>query len=100
MDSGAFYANTQGMDQAMDDLLIAANKLRSILDNLDQEIQPMLNSWDGDAAAMYKHCQQKWNAATDDMRLVLGQAGITVGNATQLYGTVDAQVAAAWQGMH
>ncbi|WP_035839334.1 WXG100 family type VII secretion target [Kitasatospora azatica] len=94
-----FYAHIPTMDQAMDDLMIAEQKLAAILADLDQQIRPMLNSWDGDAKDMYLACQTEWNAACDDMRTLLQNAGITVNQARNLYGTVDAQIAAAWQSM-
>ncbi|MEZ0095364.1 WXG100 family type VII secretion target [Streptacidiphilus sp. EB129] len=97
--SSGFYAHIPTMDQAMDDLMIAAQKLTSILDDLDQQIRPMLNSWDGDAKDMYTSCQAEWNAAAADMQSLLKSAGITVSQARDLYGTVDSQIAAAWAGM-
>ncbi|QMU77937.1 WXG100 family type VII secretion target [Streptacidiphilus sp. PB12-B1b] len=99
-DSGSgFYAHIPTMNQAMDDLMIAEQKLRAILDDLDQQIRPMLNSWDGNAKDMYTACQTEWNAACTDMAALLQGAGITVNQASTLYGTVDAQVASAWQSM-
>lgn len=97
--STGFYAHIPTMDSAMDDLMIAAEKLQAILTDLDDQIKPMLASWDGGARDMYYSCQAEWQAAAADMQALLKGAGITVSQASTLYGNVDAKVAAAWQSM-
>jgi WXG100 family type VII secretion target len=94
-----FYAHIPTMQQAMDDLMISAEKLKGVLATLEHELQPMISSWSGGAQECYTACQTEWNAACTDMQSLLTKSGITVDQAATLYGNVDTKIATAWQQM-
>jgi WXG100 family type VII secretion target len=97
--STGFYAHIPTMQQAMDDLMISAEKLKNVLGQLQTELQPMISTWSGSAQECYAQCQAEWNAACTDMQNLLTKSGITVDQAATLYGNTDLKIAGAWQQM-
>jgi 6 kDa early secretory antigenic target len=94
-----FYANIPTMQQAIEDLEGSSQRLQGYLDQLQENLQPLISSWSGAAQECYVQCQRQWDAACQDMQTLLQRAGTTVGQASTLYSNTDGKVASAWSGM-
>lgn len=59
--------------------------IRGRLDQLDADLAPMRAGWDGFARDAYHAAQTRWNAAADDLNLLLQAVGISVNDASTGY---------------
>ncbi|MDH6581411.1 WXG100 family type VII secretion target [Streptomyces sp. SAI-133] len=61
--------------QAIEDLRAQTQQIASVLHNLEDELQPLIASWEGDDQEMYRQVQMEWNQATSNMGTLLDQTG-------------------------
>ncbi|MDT0202158.1 WXG100 family type VII secretion target [Nocardioides sp. AE5] len=66
-------------------ILKAHASLVASLDDLESNLQPMLQTWDGEAREAYFQCKQQWDAAAAQMATTLQQIGQAVGTAQANY---------------
>jgi WXG100 family type VII secretion target len=59
--------------KAADDIGKAIKNMNTELHDLEKGIQPLLQSWDGDAKEAYYSRQQEWNSASKDLEQLLNE---------------------------
>ncbi len=64
-------------------------KLEARLQQLEGELNPIHNSWTGDAKAAYAADKAKWDQASQDMNTVLAQLRKAVSDAHETYVQVN-----------
>lgn len=60
-------------------------KLTATLDQLESDLQPMINTWSGQAQQSYLQCKKQWDDASMALSQVLNSVGQAVGQAHQNY---------------
>jgi early secretory antigenic target protein ESAT-6 len=66
------------------------------LDELKRYLQPMKETWTGDAAIAYQADQAKWDRAATDLNQVLNQIGVALGTSNDNYQAGEAANRARW----
>ncbi|MGD9528940.1 WXG100 family type VII secretion target [Pseudonocardia sp.] len=74
----------------------AAGRMNSQLDDLRGYLQPLVATWQGQAAERYAEAQRRWDAAAADLTAVLARIGGAVGAANDSYQEVERANAARW----
>lgn len=72
-------------------------KLVTTLDELESNLQPMLQTWDGQAREAYFQCKQEWDNAAAQMATTLQQIGSAVGTANENYNQAERTATNTWQ---
>jgi early secretory antigenic target protein ESAT-6 len=83
--SGSTEVNFGGLDATSSTIGAKAKTIRARLDQLDSDLAPMRASWDGFARDAYHAAQSRWNAAAEDLNLILQAVGISVNDANTGY---------------
>ena len=71
--------------------------LNQKLDDLHNQLAPIVSDWTGQAAENYQVQQQKWNQAQTDMNNVLQAISKAVEAAHDAYTQTESSNAGAWQ---
>lgn len=59
---------------AIEELTQQTKQIITTLNNLEDELKPLITSWEGDDQAMYRGVQAEWDQATKNMALLLGDS--------------------------
>lgn len=81
---------------ASEDMRSSSAHINGQLAELKQIIAPMVQTWEGSAAAAYQAHQAKWDQAAEDLNAILAQIAATVeeGNTSML--SVNNAAAGSW----
>lgn len=71
----SIVVNYETIHQAAADCDATTKFLRDHFDQMQQELKPLIDSWEGDAQAAYVQLQNKWNQAFEDLAQLLAQIG-------------------------
>ena len=71
-------------------------KLTGTLDQLESDLQPMINSWTGQAQESYLQCKKQWDEAALALSQVLNNIGKAVGQANQNYQAAENAARGNW----
>ena len=71
-------------------------KLTATLDQLESDLQPMINSWSGQAQESYLQCKKQWDDAAQALSVVLNNIGQAVGKAHENYRAAESAAANNW----
>ncbi len=88
--------NFAALQQAHDDLAASHQALQGHLETLEAELEAHLAHWDGAAKEAYYQVKQKWNGASEHMKLVLIKAQTHMANANETYMSVEANNVGIW----
>jgi WXG100 family type VII secretion target len=85
----SFHINPAVCTQAHGEIAAAANRIRTLLDEIDQDGQRLLAGWDGDAQEAFRSRQRQWTVDADTIldRLRLINSGLQ--RAVQIYVQAD-----------
>ncbi|NJQ06537.1 WXG100 family type VII secretion target [Streptomyces lonarensis] len=95
-DDGNIYMDYRGVDNVVEDLHAQTRAIRQMLDQMDQELQPLRNSWVGDASEQYAIKQAAWNNAMTEMDRLLTQDAALLQNLGQGYRRREAGLGQTW----
>lgn len=70
--------------------------LRSRLEQLAGDLQPLVHSWSGQAQAAYVVQKQRWEAAATDLATMLGAITAALGSTTADFLATESRIAAAF----
>lgn len=70
--------------------------LRARLEQLGAELQPLVQSWSGEAQAAYLIQKKQWEQAADDLALMLGAIITGLGNTNADYTGAQRSIVAAF----
>jgi early secretory antigenic target protein ESAT-6 len=85
-----------GLAQGAADIGRSASMIESHLEQLKRDLQPLVNTWTGEAKENYDAHQAKWNQAAADLKQVLSAIGTAVGRAGEDYADGERNNAARW----
>ncbi|MDK1348358.1 WXG100 family type VII secretion target [Streptomyces sp. 378] len=63
------------VQRAIEDLRDQTQQIINTLNNLEDELKPLVSSWEGSDQQMYIQVQAEWDQATKNMALLLGDSG-------------------------
>jgi early secretory antigenic target protein ESAT-6 len=66
------------------------------MDDLKRYLQPMVETWTGEAASAYQAHQAKWDRSAADLNQVLNQIGVALGTSNENYQAGEAANKARW----
>jgi WXG100 family type VII secretion target len=66
------------------------------LEDLKRYLQPLAETWTGDASSAYQAQQAKWDRSAADLNQVLSQIGIALGTSNENYRAGEAANQARW----
>ena len=52
--------------------------MNALLDDLKQQLHPMVSTWEGDSASAYQTAQAKWDSAAAELNTILETIASTV----------------------
>jgi len=77
--------NFDALGQGASSIQTTFQALQATLEDLEQQLQPMLGSWSGAAREAYAVQKQNWEQAATGMASVLQRMGLAVGDAQENY---------------
>jgi WXG100 family type VII secretion target len=77
--------------QAHADMMATTQKLQQRLDQLENDLRPLVATWTGQAAELYQAKQRQWHNAAADMQTSLGQLGGAVSQSHDAFQQAEAQ---------
>jgi 6 kDa early secretory antigenic target len=86
---GQLVVDFAALHQAAADIQRAINKLRSDLDQLNSEAQPLVSTWAGEAQQAYQVRQQTWTNAATDLSQMLSAIERALVDSTSDYNTTE-----------
>lgn len=93
---GQIKVSFAGLEQGAADIARSANMIQSHLDQLKQDLAPLVADWTGDAAEQYQAHQKQWDTSAHDLQAVLAAIGTAVGRAGQDYADGERNNASRW----
>ncbi|WP_342319046.1 WXG100 family type VII secretion target [Corynebacterium mayonis] len=81
---------------AAQDMESAAANIAGQLNDLKAMLQPMVATWEGDAAEAYNVHQRKWDQAAEDLNTILRTIATTVEEGNSRMQAVNSAAAASW----
>ncbi|WKD56905.1 6 kDa early secretory antigenic target [Corynebacterium capitovis DSM 44611] len=87
------FGQLSGAAQDMD---ASAARIAHQLEELKSLLQPMVATWEGDAAEAYYAHQQKWDQAAEELNTILTTIATTVEEGNNRMQAVNAAAAASW----
>lgn len=66
------------------------------MDDLKRYLQPMVETWTGEAATGYQAHQAKWDRSAADLNQVLNQIGVALGTSNDNYQAGESANRARW----
>jgi 6 kDa early secretory antigenic target len=85
-----------GLEAAAGNITTQSQKVQSSLDDLKARLQPLVASWQGQAAENYNAHQAKWDTAAADLQQVLAAIGTAVQRAAEDYRDGERNNANRW----
>jgi early secretory antigenic target protein ESAT-6 len=86
---GELLVHAETLSSASQNVAAAHNELNSKLHDLRTLLQPLTQTWSGQAAADYQERQRQWDQAQADLNEVLQQIGKVLEVAQQQYGDAE-----------
>ena len=89
-----FQVNYAALDAAAADINTGAANLQNCLDDLEQTLNQLRSSWEGQTQEAYEAAQRQWNEGLDGLRDVLTRTSAAVDSARENYQATDQSNAA------
>lgn len=81
---------------AAEDLRTSVAQINRMLDDLKSGLQPMVETWTGDAAEAYKAHQREWDTAAEDLNTILNNVAAAVDGGNSRMQQVNNAAAQSW----
>jgi 6 kDa early secretory antigenic target len=72
------------------------SRLTSTLEELEQRLNPMIQTWTGQAQESYLQCKKQWDEAAANLATVLNTIGQAVGTAHENYRAAENAARSNW----
>ena len=89
-----FQVNYGALDGAAADIKSGASNLQGCLDDLENTLNQLRSSWEGQAQEAYNAAQVKWNQGLEGLKDVLRRTSAAVDSARSNYQSTDQSNAA------
>jgi WXG100 family type VII secretion target len=84
------------LSAAQQNVASTAQQMNAQLDELKQQLAPLVATWSGQASVDYQAKQRQWDTAAADLNRVLSQIGVALGQANEGYQQVERANASRW----
>ncbi|MGN0064161.1 MAG: WXG100 family type VII secretion target [Nocardioides sp.] len=81
--------NHGSLEQGAADVRTAARRIESRLDELESQLNPLRNDWNGNAKLAYDQAKAKWDQAMTEMIELLDRASMGVSQSNDEYRQAD-----------
>lgn len=81
---------------AASDIETSSRNIGSQLEDLKDQLKPMVSSWEGEAADGYQEHQNKWDTAAQDLNDILSAIGRAVEDGNNRMQSVNTAAANSW----
>ena len=81
--------NHAGLDQAANDLATGVQAIDNRMAQLEQDLAPLQSQWAGNAQQAYIVAKNKWDAAIEEMKVLLADTSRTVSQSNVEYNQAD-----------
>jgi WXG100 family type VII secretion target len=95
--SDLVHVNFAGMETVQGDLRASLGKFQEAIRTLDTEIRKHLAEWEGGARDAYNTSQARWNAAADQMAILVNDLHGTVANVKEIHAQAERVIQASWE---
>ncbi|MEL4151956.1 WXG100 family type VII secretion target [Corynebacterium bovis] len=82
--------------QAATDIQATNGRVGTMMDQLKQDLAPMVAEWQGDSADAYQAAQRRWDAAAEELNAVLSTIARAVGDANDRMARINTSAANSW----
>jgi WXG100 family type VII secretion target len=93
---GSIALSFSALQSAESQLSSNLSALRARLDQLTAELQPLVQTWSGDAQAAYLVQKQQWEIAAEDLARMLGAIVVGLNNTNTDYLGAQNRIVAAF----
>ncbi|MGW2328206.1 WXG100 family type VII secretion target [Streptomyces sp. NPDC001700] len=94
---GYIYVSYAHVDNAVDDMRLQTREIEKIINSLNDELQALQQSWEGDDRQAYQEKQNAWNQAVANMSKWLGDNAQTLNYIRDLYTQNEKSQTQGWQ---
>ncbi|MER8235782.1 WXG100 family type VII secretion target [Streptomyces sp. NPDC094049] len=94
---GRIYVSYAHVDNAVDDMRLQTTEIQKIISSLNDELQALKNSWEGEDREVYDEKQAAWNNAVAKMASWLQANAATLDQVRALYTSNERQQTQGWQ---
>jgi WXG100 family type VII secretion target len=94
---GYIYVSYAHVDNAVDDMRLQTREIEKIISSLNDELQALQQSWEGDDRQAYQEKQNAWNQAVANMSKWLGDNAQTLNHIRDLYTQNERSQTQGWQ---
>ncbi|WP_063737398.1 WXG100 family type VII secretion target [Streptomyces sp. RTd22] len=94
---GYIYVSYAHVDNAVDDMRLQTQEIAKIINSLNEELQALKNTWEGDDRQAYDEKQAAWNQAVENMSKWLGDNAKTLDHIRNLYTQNEQSQTQSWQ---
>ena len=96
---GFIYVSYAHVDNAVDDMRLQTREIAKIINSLNQELQALKHTWEGDDRQAYDEKQAAWNQAVTNMAKWLDGNAQTLDEIRKLYTQNEKSQTQSWQGV-
>ncbi|MFI0778980.1 WXG100 family type VII secretion target [Streptomyces sp. NPDC021212] len=94
---GYIYVSYAHVDNAVDDMRLQTQEIAKIINSLNDELQQLQQSWEGDDRQAYDEKQKAWNQAVENMSKWLGDNAKTLDDIRNMYTQNEKSQTQSWQ---
>jgi early secretory antigenic target protein ESAT-6 len=92
MPDGAMKVDYGTIHEAADHCNTAGSEMDSLFQQLVHDLQPLTQSWTGDAQTQWQDRQKEWNNALDEMKALLARIAIALPEIADGYQKTDKDI--------
>ncbi|MEK8171865.1 WXG100 family type VII secretion target [Streptomyces sp. M19] len=96
---GHIYVSFQHTDNAAEDMRMQTQQIERILSELESNLQPFIQSWEGDDQEVYVKKQQAWHNAVGKMKELLASHAVLLNDISDSYRTNQNNLTQSWEGV-
>lgn len=93
---GQFTANTDAIGATGSTLQVTSKNLDLIMETLARDLQPIVETWSGDAQQAYYTQMYRVSSAMTDIIAMLHRLGVSLGQAAETFWATEKKNAASW----
>lgn len=93
---GEIHVQFESLLQGQAGIAQTYSRLTSTLEQLEQDLNPMIQSWTGAAQESYLQCKKQWDEAAANLASVLNSIGQAVGQAHENYRAAENAAQSNW----
>ncbi|WP_413801205.1 WXG100 family type VII secretion target [Streptomyces iranensis] len=96
---GFIYVSYAHAENAVEDMRLQTREIEKIINSLNEELQSLQQSWEGEDRQAYNEKQQAWNQAVTNMGTWLENNGKTLDEISNLYRQSEKNQTQGWEGV-